>query len=196
MEGAGLSLLVNDVHGLLNCWRKERVAEADGSSCGLQKKAPVKGKVAKKNKTNKFIIDCTIAETDNILDGSVFVSCPSSCEAFNLAELSRGLIFVDIKKNYSTIIRNGCRVKLLMLGLKLKCFAVGWGEQEKYLKERIKVDGKAGNLGDKVQVSRDKSKIVVTAETAFSKRYLKYLAKKYLKKNQVLLDSSFLKAQL
>lgn len=35
------------------------------------------------------------------------------------------------------------------------------GVQEKYLKERIKVDGKAGNLGDKVTVSKDKSKIVV-----------------------------------
>ena len=63
--------------------------------------------------------------------------------------------------------------------------------QEKYLKERIKVGGKAGNLGDAVTVGTDKSKITVQAEGSFSKRYLKYLAKKYLKKNQVLRQLSF-----
>ena len=33
--------------------------------------------------------------------------------------------------------------------------------QEKYLKERIKVEGKAGNLGETVKVNTEKSKIVV-----------------------------------
>merc|ERR1712178_18225 len=57
------------------------------------------------------------------------------------------------------------------------------GEQfEQFLQERIKVDGKTGNLGDKVVISREKSKIYVTAEMPFSKRYLKYLTKKFLKK--------------
>merc|ERR1712160_180351 len=56
---------------------------------------------------------------------------------------------------------------------------------EKFLKERIKVNGKTGNLGDKVQVSRDKAKINVSAEAPFSKRHLKYLSKKYLKKQQL-----------
>lgn len=37
-------------------------------------------------------------------------------------------------------------------------------------------------LGDNVKVARDKTKIVVTSEIAMSKRYLKYLTKKYLKK--------------
>merc|ERR1712028_96656 len=55
----------------------------------------------------------------------------------------------------------------------------------KYLKERIKVAGKTGNLGEKITVSREKSKIHVTAEAPFSKRYLKYLSKKYLKKQQL-----------
>ena len=35
------------------------------------------------------------------------------------------------------------------------------GEQEKYLKERIKVGGKAGNLGDVITISTDKSKITI-----------------------------------
>ncbi|CDP17195.1 unnamed protein product [Coffea canephora] len=56
---------------------------------------------------------------------------------------------------------------------------------EKYLQERIKVGGKAGALGDSVSVARDKTKITVTTESSFSKRYLKYLTKKYLKKNNV-----------
>ncbi|KAF8017270.1 hypothetical protein BT93_C0546 [Corymbia citriodora subsp. variegata] len=56
---------------------------------------------------------------------------------------------------------------------------------EKFLQERIKVDGKAGALGDSVTVSRDKSKITVTSTSDFSKRYLKYLTKKYLKKHNV-----------
>eukprot|EP00933_Yihiella_yeosuensis_P052467 TRINITY_DN5054_c0_g5_i1.p1 TRINITY_DN5054_c0_g5~~TRINITY_DN5054_c0_g5_i1.p1 ORF type:complete len:124 (+),score=44.40 TRINITY_DN5054_c0_g5_i1:99-470(+) len=56
---------------------------------------------------------------------------------------------------------------------------------EKFLTNRIKVDGKTGNLGDKVSISRDKSKITVTAESPFSKRYLKYLGKKYLKAQQL-----------
>ncbi|EMS62348.1 60S ribosomal protein L22-2 [Triticum urartu] len=67
---------------------------------------------------------------------------------------------------------------------------------EKFLQERIKVaGGKAGNLGDSVTVTRDKSKVTVTSDGAFSKsliasffgllRYLKYLTKKYLKKHNV-----------
>ena len=55
---------------------------------------------------------------------------------------------------------------------------------EKFLHDRIKVDGKAGKLGDKVVISRDKAKIVVTAEAPFSKRSLKYYTKKYLKKTE------------
>jgi len=56
---------------------------------------------------------------------------------------------------------------------------------EKFLHDRIKVNGKAGKLGSKVVISREKSKVTVTAELPFSKRYLKYLAKKYLKKQQL-----------
>eukprot|EP00929_Paragymnodinium_shiwhaense_P029881 TRINITY_DN1703_c0_g1_i4.p2 TRINITY_DN1703_c0_g1~~TRINITY_DN1703_c0_g1_i4.p2 ORF type:complete len:124 (+),score=71.06 TRINITY_DN1703_c0_g1_i4:73-444(+) len=59
------------------------------------------------------------------------------------------------------------------------------GDFEKYLKERIKVDGKTGNLGEKVKISREKAKLQVAAEAPFSKRYLKYLSKKYLKKQQL-----------
>jgi len=55
---------------------------------------------------------------------------------------------------------------------------------EKYLHDRIKVDGKAGQLGDNIKITRDgNTKITVTSNIPLSKRYLKYLTKKFLKKN-------------
>lgn len=57
--------------------------------------------------------------------------------------------------------------------------------QEKFLHDRIKVNGKAGALGEAVTITRDKTKIHVNAQAPFSKRYLKYLTKKYLKKQQL-----------
>jgi len=58
---------------------------------------------------------------------------------------------------------------------------------EQFLRERIKVAGKTGNLGKQITVERltGKNHIVVNADIAFSKRYLKYLTKKYLKKNNL-----------
>ncbi|KAK2198351.1 bifunctional Ribosomal protein L22e superfamily/Ribosomal protein L22e [Babesia duncani] len=68
--------------------------------------------------------------------------------------------------------------------------------QEKFLQDRIKVDGKTGNLGTNVIISREKNKILITTDIPFSKRYIKvcclaffknfqYLTKKYLKKQQL-----------
>jgi large subunit ribosomal protein L22e len=55
---------------------------------------------------------------------------------------------------------------------------------EKFLHDRIKVNGRTGNLGTRVSIKREGSMIHVnTNDVAFSKRYLKYLTKKFLKKN-------------
>jgi large subunit ribosomal protein L22e len=51
--------------------------------------------------------------------------------------------------------------------------------------ERIKINGKTNQLAGQVSVERTKQKLTVTSEIAFSKRYLKYLTKKYLKKNKL-----------
>jgi len=57
---------------------------------------------------------------------------------------------------------------------------------EKYLLERIKINGKMNNLGNSVSLSREKNtKLVLTSDVPFSKRYLKYLTKKYLKKQNL-----------
>ena len=54
-----------------------------------------------------------------------------------------------------------------------------------FLRQRIKVEGKLGKLGEKIKVNNDDRKVVVDANIPFSKRYLKYLTKKYLKKHSL-----------
>ena len=54
-----------------------------------------------------------------------------------------------------------------------------------FLKNRIKINGKTGKLGEQVKVNSDDKKITVKADIAFSKRYLKYLTKKYLKRHSL-----------
>jgi large subunit ribosomal protein L22e len=56
---------------------------------------------------------------------------------------------------------------------------------EKYLKERVKVDGKKGNFGGNIQLVADSNKVTLSSSVPFSKRYLKYLTKKYLKKVKI-----------
>ena len=56
---------------------------------------------------------------------------------------------------------------------------------ESFLTQRIKVDNKTGNLGTSVSVGTDKDSITVESKVPFSKRYLKYLTKKYLKKQDL-----------
>jgi len=57
---------------------------------------------------------------------------------------------------------------------------------EQFLKDRIKVNGKVSNLGTSVSLEKlGKSKVVISADIPFSKRYLKYLTKKYMKKHNL-----------
>jgi len=71
-------------------------------------------------------------------------------------------------------------------------FGLDWNDNildpvsfETYLAQKIKVNGKAGNLGDSVKITREKSLLHIQAQAPFSKRYLKYLTKRYLKKQQL-----------
>merc|ERR1712012_708983 len=45
--------------------------------------------------------------------------------------------------------------------------------------------GKTNNFGNNVTIERAKSKVSINSDVPFSKRYLKYLTKKYLKKNNL-----------
>ena len=51
-----------------------------------------------------------------------------------------------------------------------------------YLSNNIKVEGKKANLGKQVTVTSDSFSAIVNATIPFSKRYVKYLTKKYLRK--------------
>merc|ERR1711962_293704 len=53
-----------------------------------------------------------------------------------------------------------------------------------FLQRKIKVEGKLGNL-EQITLESAKNKVNVICERQFSKRYLKYLLKKYLKKNNL-----------
>ena len=54
-----------------------------------------------------------------------------------------------------------------------------------YLRQRVKVDGKIGKLGDQIKITNSDRKVSVDTTVDFSKRYLKYLTKKYLKKHNL-----------
>jgi len=58
---------------------------------------------------------------------------------------------------------------------------------EKYLHDKVKATKKSrpGVLRDLLTIGRDKSKITLTSKGLFSKKYLKFLTKKYLKKQQL-----------
>ncbi|MCJ1311754.1 60S ribosomal protein L22 [Agyrium rufum] len=57
---------------------------------------------------------------------------------------------------------------------------------EKFLHDKVKVDGRVGNLGDNVKIAQvGDGKIEVISHIEFSGRYLKYLTKKFLKKQQL-----------
>lgn len=62
----------------------------------------------------------------------------------------------------------------------------------KYLKENIKVNGLKGKLGDSIKINPNSSKeqknsiiVQVDSNMKFSKRYIRYLVKKYLKKEGI-----------
>ena len=55
-----------------------------------------------------------------------------------------------------------------------------------FLRSTWKVNGKKGNLNDQVTIAVNKDKLTISTKVQFAKRYIKYLLKKYLKKNDIL----------
>ena len=53
------------------------------------------------------------------------------------------------------------------------------------MQEKVEVNGKTGNPGNVIHIECFKNKIIVVSEKQFSKRYLKYLTKKFLKKHNL-----------
>ncbi|PIK49608.1 putative 60S ribosomal protein L22-like [Apostichopus japonicus] len=53
---------------------------------------------------------------------------------------------------------------------------------EQFLQDRIKVDGKTKNFTGRLSIERKKSKLTITTDFDFSKRYLKYLQRSISKR--------------
>lgn len=135
-------------------------AAATGKSGRVSKKQLLRGKGLKKKKIQlRFGIDCTNIAEDSIMDVADFVSA---------------------KYPFHTNKTNSICATISNLILFLTFFS-----QEKYLQEHIKVNGKVNNLGNNVSFERQKMKVWVSSDVHFSKAYLKYLTKKYLKKNSL-----------
>ena len=56
---------------------------------------------------------------------------------------------------------------------------------ERFLLEKMKINGKTSNLAGIVGIEKSKAKVAITSEVALSKRYMKYLTKKFLKKHEL-----------
>ena len=136
-------------------------------SCEVAPRAQAKSKKAAKAKTIKFYIDCSQPVDDGIMDAASFVRAAT--------------LPLQPQRRFPpppTPRHTSPRPALLT-----PC--PRFIPQEKFLQDKIKVGGKTGNLGDLIKVTREKAKLGVAADTRLSKRYLKYLSKKYLKKQQV-----------
>ena len=55
----------------------------------------------------------------------------------------------------------------------------------KYLQSHYKVDGKVGNLGTKTHIFKQNETIKINTQVKIQKRYLKYLTKKYMKRENL-----------
>lgn len=61
---------------------------------------------------------------------------------------------------------------------------------EKFLTDKIKVNGKTGVLGDNIKVAREKTKVTVTADTHLSKRWVVPLLTRFFHVERLMTPSS------
>ena len=143
----------------------------------------------KRKQTLKFTVDCSQPVDDGIMDAASFVRASAAPIPRRWVGLEDGgrddAKGPTILGHYPAL---GGRPPAPLLSSRSAdppSAARACSLQEKFLQDRIKVSGKTGNLGDLINVSRDKAKVTVASDIPFSKRYLKYLSKKYLKKQQL-----------
>ncbi len=72
------------------------------------------------------------------------------------------------------------------LGVAYEDDLIGSKDLADFFRNTMKVNDKKGNLGEDVTISVSKDKLTIVSSRSFSKRYIKYLLKKYLKKNDIL----------
>ena len=144
-------------------------------------------KITKRKQTLKFSIDCSQPVDDGIMDAASFVrasAAPIPRRWVGLVDGGRDDAKGPTIHGHYSLPRRPPAPPLSSRNADPSA-ARACSLQEKFLQDRIKVSGKTGNLGDLINVSRDKAKVTVASDIPFSKRYLKYLSKKYLKKQQL-----------
>ena len=90
-----------------------------------------------------------------------------------------------VKKSSKATAKKGAAKLFINCKLTIEDNVITLKDFESYIKQSIKVEGKKGAIEGSVKVSTDKTSIVVEPKIPFSKRYLKYLTKKYLKKQDL-----------
>jgi large subunit ribosomal protein L22e len=116
------------------------------------------------------------------------ISTSKSCRLISTSEVRVHMVTPKVSKSKKAAATKNKKHALRFIidcGKPVADDIVDPAQYETFLRERIKVKGKAGNLGSLVKIQREKSKIYVIAQPPFSKRYLKYLTKKFLKKQRL-----------
>eukprot|EP00995_Heteronema_vittatum_P006900 NODE_2088_length_836_cov_2869.252859_g1469_i0.p1 GENE.NODE_2088_length_836_cov_2869.252859_g1469_i0~~NODE_2088_length_836_cov_2869.252859_g1469_i0.p1 ORF type:complete len:221 (+),score=89.28 NODE_2088_length_836_cov_2869.252859_g1469_i0:77-739(+) len=133
--------------------RRSRKAEAKGSEA--KGSATKKGSASKKVSTAKKV-STTVKATGKLRRTQKGSTTKSSAVTFRVdcsIPAGDGIFDADIMKGF-----------------------------EQFLIENIKVNGRPGRLGEKVKVKAEENTLTIKSFIPFSKRYVKYLTKRYLKK--------------
>eukprot|EP01092_Planopodium_desertum_P004472 TRINITY_DN1931_c0_g1_i1.p1 TRINITY_DN1931_c0_g1~~TRINITY_DN1931_c0_g1_i1.p1 ORF type:complete len:174 (+),score=56.16 TRINITY_DN1931_c0_g1_i1:28-522(+) len=126
------------------------------------------------------------APADDKKDKSVAAATAAAATGVAASVAAAGAAANDKKKRRRRRRRKGQRLKFTISCTRpVEDGIMDPASLERFLHEKIKVNGKPGMLADKVSISREKTKIQVVVVPPFSKRYLKYLTKKFLKKQQL-----------
>lgn len=138
----------------------------------------MKGKGRKGKKLQlKFHIDCRQPVEDGIMNAADFVSLiPETAFFFQKCSFVKVLVLALYLTIHVPCLTMGTvRVTfpnwVLVGGTSLQ-YSFSYPHQETFLQQRIKVNGKTNNFSNQVSLERNKHKITLNADIAFSKRYV------------------------
>lgn len=114
--------------------------------------------------------------SQNCIHAKLYVVLASICESNGFLQTCMQLYYKKYRVQITVSFFPPCIFFWETAALQLYFYMILWAclcvsVQEQFLQERIKVNGKSGNLGGGVvSIERSKSKITVTSEVPFSKR--------------------------
>ncbi|PIK36781.1 Ribosomal protein L22e containing protein [Apostichopus japonicus] len=126
------------------------------------RKLPIQKGAKKKKVTYKFTIDCTMPVEDGIMDSANFIRLSQPYFLYGWLEVRANFPNLDLFSLWYSVDPLG---------------AVSPGSHQGRREDQ--------EFHGSSEHRRKKSKLTITTDFDFSKRYLKYLTKKYLKKNNL-----------